>query len=73
MSASTTFDNDVDVMQRFLQDVSSGVNERDAARRSGAAAGGDTAGRIRTALTKAEKQLEKLTAASRSDVSSALL
>ena len=72
MSASN-FDNDAELLQRALAELRSSINERDAARRGGALAGSDLAGRIRDSTSKAEKLLEKVTAATRADSSSPLV
>ena len=67
------FDNDAELLQRALADIKSYISMRDGARRGGEAAGADVAGRIKDALSKADKLMERVTAATRVDSASALL
>ena len=56
------FDSDADACTRFLSDATQALSERDQLKRSGQATA-DAGGRIRGAISKAEKQLEKINAA----------
>jgi hypothetical protein len=67
------FENDAELLQRALADIKSYISMRDGARRGGEAAGADVAGRIKDALSKADKLMERVTAATRVDSASALL
>lgn len=61
------FDGDAELLQRSLQDISAFVAERDQLRAKQMPTG-DVVGRIRSAMTKAEKLLERVqSAASRPD------
>jgi hypothetical protein len=54
------FDAEAEALQRLVSDISSLLGERDQLKQKGLSVG-DLVGRVRTSLTKADKQLERVT------------
>ncbi len=61
---SATFDNDAELMARHLSDASAALAERDALKRAGGNVL-DANTKLRAALSRADKQLEKISSASK--------
>jgi len=60
MSATASYDRDVDTASAALQDLSYLITERDNLRRSGSPAAADVAGKAKGALLKADKLIDGL-------------
>lgn len=61
---AATFDNDAELMARHLSDASAALAERDQLKRTGGNVL-DANTKLRGALSRAEKQLEKISSASK--------
>lgn len=59
MSTAAQFDGDADTCSRFLNEATQALAERDQLKRGGQPTA-DAGGRVRAAISKTEKQLEKL-------------
>jgi hypothetical protein len=66
-----SFDSDAEAVSRFLSDAAAAASERDQLRRAGSSVA-DASSRIRSAISKAEKALEKLSGSLRAEGSSSL-
>ncbi len=61
---AASFENDAEATARALSDAAAALHERDAAKRAGGNAV-DAGSKLRAAITKADKQLDKIVAAAK--------